>query len=112
MKTDNTRKPPEAAKGRAASLRNPASSARGLRGRINRYFARFAAFQIRRRWFFIAGLVIFTFIGLAGLPRMTTSDNMDEWFNEYDTIEINTKRFEALFGNEDQVLVLIQADDV
>jgi predicted RND superfamily exporter protein len=112
MKTDNTRKPPETAKGRAVSLRNPASHSRGLRGRINRYFAQFAAFQIRRRWFFIAGLAIFTFIGLAGLLRMTTSDNMDEWFNEYDAIEINTKRFEALFGNEDQVLVLIQADDV
>ncbi|MDR2303757.1 MAG: MMPL family transporter [Treponema sp.] len=85
---------------------------RGPQGRINRRFAQFAAFQIRYRWFFIAGLAIFTFIGLAGLPRMTTNDNMDEWFNEYDTIEINTKRFEALFGNEDQVLVLIQADDV
>jgi predicted RND superfamily exporter protein len=81
-------------------------------GRINRRFAQFAAFQIRYRWLFIAGLAVFTFIGLAGLPRITTSDNMDEWFNEYDTIEINTKRFEALFGNEDQVLVLIQADDV
>jgi predicted RND superfamily exporter protein len=80
--------------------------------RINRRFTQFAAFQIRYRWLFIAGLAILTFIGLAGLPKMTNNDNMDEWFNEYDTIEINTKRFEALFGNEDQVLVLIQADDV
>jgi predicted RND superfamily exporter protein len=79
---------------------------------INKHFIQFAVFQIRYRWLFIAGLVVFTFIGLAGLPKMITSDNMDEWFNEYDTIEINTKRFETLFGNEDQVLVLIQADDV
>jgi predicted RND superfamily exporter protein len=79
---------------------------------INRRFAQFGAFQIRRRWLLLAGLAVFTLIGFAGLPRMTTSDNMDEWFNEFDAIEINTKRFEALFGNEDQVLVLIQADDV
>ncbi|MDR0642977.1 MAG: MMPL family transporter [Treponema sp.] len=80
--------------------------------RINRYFTRFASFQIRRRWFFIAGLAALTIIGLAGLRRMTTSDNMDEWFNEFDTIQVNTDRFEELFGNEDQVLVLVQAEDV
>jgi predicted RND superfamily exporter protein len=80
--------------------------------RINRRFAQFASFQIRRRWFFIAGLAAVTIIGLTGLPGMTTSDNMDEWFNEYDAIQVNTDRFEELFGNEDQVLVLIQAEDV
>jgi predicted RND superfamily exporter protein len=79
---------------------------------INRRFAQFAAFQIRYRWLFIAGLAILTLIGLAGLPGMTANDNMDDWFNEYDAIEVNTKRFEALFGNEDQVLVLIQSGDV
>ncbi|MDR2079090.1 MAG: MMPL family transporter, partial [Treponema sp.] len=79
---------------------------------INRRFIQFASFQIKYRWFFIAGLAVLTLIGLAGLPKMTTSDNMDEWFNEYDTLEINTDRFEALFGNEDQVLVLVEAEDV
>jgi predicted RND superfamily exporter protein len=80
--------------------------------RINRRFVRFGTFQIRYRWPIIAGLAVLTVIGLAGLPGMTTSDNMDEWFNEYDAIQVNTDRFEALFGNEDQVLVLVQADDV
>ncbi|MDR0622941.1 MAG: MMPL family transporter, partial [Treponema sp.] len=79
---------------------------------INRRFARFASFQIRYRWLFIAFLAVLTIIGLAGLPKMTTSDNMDQWFNEYDAIQINTGRYEALFGNEDQVLVLVQAEDV
>ncbi|MDR0589525.1 MAG: MMPL family transporter [Spirochaetaceae bacterium] len=80
--------------------------------RINRRFVRFGTFQIRHRWSILAGLAVLTIIGLAGLPRMTTSDNMDEWFNEFDAIQVNTDRFEALFGNEDQVLVLIQAEDV
>ncbi|MDR1410799.1 MAG: MMPL family transporter [Spirochaetaceae bacterium] len=79
---------------------------------INRYFTQFASFQIRYRWPLLAALAALTVIGLAGLPRMTTSDNMDEWFDEYDTIEINTDRYEELFGNEDQVLVLVQAEDV
>jgi predicted RND superfamily exporter protein len=79
---------------------------------INRRFARFASFQIRRRRAVIAALAVFTAIGLAGLPKMTTSDNMDQWFNEYDAIQIQTDRYEALFGNEDQVLVLVQAEDV
>ncbi|MFP3089689.1 MMPL family transporter [Treponema sp. TIM-1] len=80
--------------------------------RINRRFAQFAAFQIKWRWVFVAALAVFTFIGFAGLPKMTTSDNMEDWFDEYDAIQINTDRYEALFGNDDQVLVLIQAEDV
>ena len=79
---------------------------------VNRRFAWFAAFQIKWRWVFIAGLAVFTLIGLAGLPRMTTGDNMEDWFDEYDAIQVNTDRYEALFGNEDQVLVLVEAEDV
>jgi predicted RND superfamily exporter protein len=79
---------------------------------INRRFAGFGAFQIRRRWAIIAVLAVLTIIGLAGLPKLTTSDNMEDWFDEYDTIQVNTDLFEALFGNEDQVLVLIRAEDV
>ncbi|MDR2069572.1 MAG: MMPL family transporter [Spirochaetaceae bacterium] len=80
--------------------------------RINRRFTQFAAFQIRCRWFIIAALALVTILGLTGMPKMTTSDNMDDWFDEFDAIQINTDRFEALFGNEDQVLVLVQAEDV
>ncbi|MDR1420658.1 MAG: hypothetical protein LBI86_09810, partial [Treponema sp.] len=80
--------------------------------RINRRFNQFASFQIKYRWVFIAALTALTIIGLAGLPKMTVSDNMEDWFGEYDAIQINSDRFEALFGNEDQVLVLVQADDV
>ena len=79
---------------------------------INQRFASFGAFQIRRRWAIIAGLAVLTIIALAGLPKMTTGDNMEDWFDDYDAIQINTDRFEALFGNEDQVLVLVQAEDV
>jgi predicted RND superfamily exporter protein len=79
---------------------------------INRRFAEFGAFQIRRRWAIIAALAVLTVIGLLGLPKLTTGDNMEDWFDDYDAIQINTDRFEALFGNEDQVLVLVQAEDV
>jgi predicted RND superfamily exporter protein len=80
--------------------------------KINRRFAQFASFQIRYRRFFITILAVLTVAGMTGLFKMTTSDNMDEWFDEYDTIQVNTDRFEFLFGNEDSVLVLVQAEDV
>ncbi|MDR2747709.1 MAG: MMPL family transporter [Treponema sp.] len=80
--------------------------------RINRRFTWFGVFQIKYRWILMAVLAALTFIGLAGLPKMQSSDNMDQWFDEFDAIEINTNRFEDMFGNEDQVLVLIQAEDV
>jgi predicted RND superfamily exporter protein len=79
---------------------------------INRHFAQLAAFQIRRRRFLIAGLAVFTLAGFAGLPRMTAGDSMDDWFDDFDAIQINTDRFEELFGNEDQALALIRAEDV
>jgi predicted RND superfamily exporter protein len=80
--------------------------------KINRRFAQFGAFQIRRRWFFIIALIVFTLIGFTGLPKLTTNDNMDDWFGEYEAIQINTERFEDTFGNEDTVLVLVEAEDV
>ncbi|MDR0585517.1 MAG: MMPL family transporter [Treponema sp.] len=79
---------------------------------INRHFARFGVFQIRYRWVFIIALAVLTVIGMTGLSRLTTGDNMEDWFDEYDAIQINTDRFEALFGNEDSVLVLVEAEDV
>jgi predicted RND superfamily exporter protein len=79
---------------------------------INRWFISFSAFQIRWRWAIIAALAVLTIIGLAGLPKLSTGDNIEDWFEEYDAIQINTDRFEAIFGNEDQVLVLVQAEDV
>jgi predicted RND superfamily exporter protein len=79
---------------------------------INRRFTQFGTFQIRRRWVIIAALAVLTIIGLAGLPKLTTGDNMEDWFDDYETIQVNTDRFEALFGNEDQVLALVRAEDV
>jgi predicted RND superfamily exporter protein len=79
---------------------------------INRIFTRFGEWQIRYRWPLIAALAVITLIGMAGLSGMSTTDNMDEWFDEYDAIKINTDRYEALFGNEDQVLVLVEAENV
>ena len=79
---------------------------------INRHFTRFGEFQVKRRWPIIAVLAAITLVGLAGLPKMITSDSMDQWFEDYEAIQINTDRYEALFGNDDQVLVLVEAEDV
>jgi predicted RND superfamily exporter protein len=79
---------------------------------INRRFTQFGAFQIRCRWFFIIGLAVLSVVGLTGLPSLTVNDNMDQWFDEYDAMRINTDRYEALFGNEDTVMALVEAEDV
>jgi predicted RND superfamily exporter protein len=79
---------------------------------INKRFTEFGAFQIRYRWNFIIALAAITLVGLLGLSKMTVNDNMDEWFDDFELIQINSDRYEALFGNEDAVLVLVRADDV
>lgn len=69
-------------------------------------------FQIKHRLWFIIGIVLISLVGLAGLPKLKMADNQDSWFDDADKIRINQEHFEDVFGNEDAVMVLVQADDV
>lgn len=80
--------------------------------RINTFFEKAGRFQIKHRLWFIIGIAIISIIGLAGLTRLNLGDNQDSWFADADQIKINQDHFEDTFGNEDAIMVLVQADDV
>ncbi len=67
---------------------------------------------MRNRWKLIAASVIFAMFGIAGLQHLKPHNSRESWFMEDDQIEINTKKFEAQFGNNDNIIVLITAKDV
>ncbi len=80
--------------------------------KINNQFRKFGEFQMKYRWLLIAVSVIFTAIGMAGLQHLKPHNSRESWFEEKDQIEINTKKFEAQFGNNENIMVLITAKDV
>ncbi len=67
---------------------------------------------MRNRWTLIIVSVIFAAVGIAGLRYLQPHNSRESWFLEDDRIEINTKKFEAQFGNNENLMVLIKAKDV
>ncbi|PID94228.1 MAG: hypothetical protein CSA95_04110 [Bacteroidetes bacterium] len=80
--------------------------------RINNQFRKFGEFQMRNRGLLIVIAILFATIGIMGLRYLKPHNSRESWFMEDDQIEINTKKFEAQFGNNDNILVLITAKDV
>ncbi len=80
--------------------------------KINDKFRKFGEFQMRNRRLLIIIAVIFAVIGIAGLQHLQPHNSRESWFLEDDQIEINTKKFEAQFGNNENIMVLITAKDV
>jgi predicted RND superfamily exporter protein len=80
--------------------------------RINAFFLRFGAWQIRRRWPILFAILLITAAGFLGLPRLVVTNDMDDWFEDSEEIKRNSDLYEEKFGNEDGVMILIEAEDV
>ncbi len=80
--------------------------------KINNKFRKFGEFQMRNRWLLIVISVIFAVVGMAGLQHLKSHNSRESWFEEDDLIEVNTKKFEAQFGNNENIIVLVEAEDV
>ncbi len=80
--------------------------------KINSKFRKFGEFQVRNRLLLIAVSVIFAAVGMAGLPHLKPHNSRESWFEDGELIEINTKKFEEQFGNNENILILVEAEDV
>ena len=69
-------------------------------------------FQIRHRWLLIIFALLLTVFGIFGLQKMQIANSRDDWFDDKEAIEIATEEFEDQFGNNDNISILIEADDV
>lgn len=79
---------------------------------INPFFKKMGAFQIRHRWLFILSALMITAIGITGLDKIAVKNDRDNWFDDTSAIEIATNRFEEQFGNNDNIGILFEAEDV
>lgn len=79
---------------------------------INKFFRKMGAFQIRHRWMFIAISLVLMLVGITGLKHVTMRNDRDSWFSDKEAIKIATETFEEQFGNNDNIGILFESDDV
>ncbi len=80
--------------------------------KINSFFRKMGVFQIRYRWYFIFAAFALIVFGLSGLNKIEIANARDDWFDDAEAIEIATEEFEDQFGNNENISILIEAEDV
>jgi len=80
--------------------------------KINVFLKKMGAFQIKRRWLLIIIALTLVAFGITGLERVSMTNSRDQWFDDKEEIEIATEKFEDQFGNNDNIGILVEAEDV
>ncbi|MDR2071789.1 MAG: MMPL family transporter [Treponema sp.] len=80
--------------------------------KISDFFIRFGAWQLRYRRPILICVLLITAAGFLGLPRLVVANNTDGWFEDREELKRNSDLYEEKFGNEDGVMILIEAEDV
>ncbi len=80
--------------------------------RINMFFRKVGEVQIRYRWVFLIGLLAVTLVCLSGFRNFRSESNNEDWIVNGSEIQVNSDHYKDLFGNDQFVMVLVQADDV
>ncbi len=75
-------------------------------------FGRQAASMIRFRWLVVIGVALVTAAMIPGALRLQRDDLLESWLLENDPLSAAQEKSARTFGNNDYVLVLVEADDV
>ena len=77
------------------------------------FFKKIGEFQLRHRWLLLILLAAITVFGAMGLKKFrATSTTEDAFVNVNAYMKEHEDRFKELFGSNDTVVLLIEADDV
>ncbi len=79
---------------------------------INSWFRAIGRAQIRYRWLLLLVLSLITFIAASGLGKITMESSNSGWFEKADAIEIATEEFEERFGNNENIGILVESENV
>ncbi len=80
--------------------------------KINNFFKNIALFQIKYRWYFILFTAVLVIVGVTGFKRISVVSTERDWFGKKDEIQIATDKFEEQFGNNENIALLIEAENV
>ncbi len=79
---------------------------------INNWFEKLGNIVVKARWPIIVLSVALLILGIYGLLNLKFELSIDSFFIEDDPLMLEKESFEALFGNNDFIGVLIDAEDV
>lgn len=80
--------------------------------KINKFFRRVGEAQIKHRKLCLIILFAVTLICLSGMRNFRSESSNSDWIVNGSEIKKNSDHFKEVFGNDQHVLVLVQADDV
>ena len=80
--------------------------------RINKKFGKAAKTIVRLRWLIIVGLIFLNLIAIIGIKRIQIDVSNESWFLQDDPLMVAKHEFEEIFGNNDYVAILVEADNV
>ncbi len=79
---------------------------------VNKIFLKIGEIQLRWRWLILGAIILFTAFCFSGLPKLKMANNEEEWFEDWEQVKIDSDRFKEIFGSDDAIMVMVQADDV
>ena len=80
--------------------------------KINNFFRKIGERQIKHRWLWLIILLVWTAVCLSGMRNFRTESSNSDWIVNGSEIKKNSDHFKEVFGNDQYVLVLVQAEDV
>ncbi len=80
--------------------------------KINKFFRRIGEAQIKHRKLCLIILFAITLVCLSGMRNFRSESSNSDWIVNGSEIKKNSDHFKEVFGNDQYVLVLVQADDV
>jgi len=80
--------------------------------RINQWFRHVGEIILKLRWCIIIGLILIDVLAGIGIWRIQIDVSGESSLLKDDPLRVATDEFEAIFGNNDYVAILVEADDV
>ena len=80
--------------------------------KINSFFRKIGEGQIKHRKLCLFILIAWTLVCLSGMRNFRSESSNSDWIVNGSEIKKNSDHFKDVFGNDQYVLVLVQADDV
>lgn len=79
---------------------------------INQWFRRRGEQILRWRWIVIGTILILDILAVIGLGKLQFQVLIEDWFLQDDPLTIAKQEFKTVFGNQDYVGILVEANDV
>ena len=79
---------------------------------VQRFFKRWAEIQIKYRFPFLFFIAIISIIGMTGIRKVQILSDQNDMIPKTEEHKLMMKEFENLFGNSENIVLLVEANDV